>query len=61
MRAPKPKKMKPTQMNQVSSPAKVFLSRASKPSAVQPIATPASADAEDCALKINELLAALKK
>lgn len=61
MRAPKPKKMKPTQMNQVSSPAKVFLSRASKPSGVSEIADPGTATAEDVANKLNELLAALKK
>lgn len=28
--------------------------------ALTPIATPASADAEDCATKINEIIAALK-
>ena len=67
-RAPKPKKNKPSDMNQVSSPAKVFHSRASKPSAVAAVTT---ADASDLAsaqalanalkAKMNELLLALKK
>lgn len=60
-RAPKPKRNKPTDMVQTSSPSKVFHSRASKPSAVAPIADPATATAEDCANKINEMLLALKK
>lgn len=69
-RAPKPKRNKPTEMNQVSSPAKVFHSRASKPSAVSAV-TLADADAtygtEERDLinalkaKVNELLLALKK
>lgn len=41
-RAPKPKRNKPTEMNQVSSPAKVFHSRASKPSAVAAMAASAN-------------------
>lgn len=60
-RAPKPKRMKANEANQVSSPAKVFHSRASKPSAVAEIADPGTATAEDVANKLNELLAALKK
>lgn len=67
-RAPKPKRMKANEANQVSSPAKVFHSRASKPSAVDAIATADATDpAETMALanelkaKMNELLAALKK
>ena len=67
-RAPKPKKNKPTEMNQVSSPAKVFHSRASKPSAVAAVETADATDAgetQDLAnelkAKMNELIAALKK
>ncbi len=69
-RASKPHKIKPGQIEQVSSPGKVYFSRASKPSAVQPI-TLADADstysANETALinglkaKVNELIAALKK
>lgn len=60
-RAMKPRKNKPGQVEQTSSPAKVYHSRASKPSAVQAIASPSLATAEDVANKLNELLAALKK
>jgi len=60
-RAMKPKKIKPGQVEQTSSPAKVYHSRASKPSAVVAIADPGTATAEDVANKLNELLAALKK
>lgn len=69
-RAPKPKRNKPTDMNQVSSPGKVYHSRASKPSAVSAVVL-ADADAtygtEERDLinalkaKVNELLLALKK
>lgn len=60
-RAPKPYKVPAKAGQQSSSPAKVYQSRASKPSAVAPIADTAAADAEEVALKLNELLAALKK
>lgn len=67
-RAPKPKRMKANEANQVSSPAKVFHSRASKPSGVAAVATADATDpAETMALanelkaKMNELLSALKK
>lgn len=69
-RAPKPRKNKPSEMNQVSSPGKVYHSRASKPSNVAAVSL-ADADltysANEVALinglkaKMNELLAALKK
>lgn len=62
------KPIKPDQVKETSSPAKVFQSRASKPSGVAAIAT---ADATDAAetqalanelkAKMNELLAAVKK
>jgi hypothetical protein len=60
-RAMKPRKNKPSHVEQTSSPAKVYHSRASKPSAVTAIASPGTATAEDVANKLNELLAALKK
>lgn len=60
-RAMKPMKNKPNQVEKTSSPGKVYHSRASKPSAVQAIASPSLATAEDVANKLNELLAALKK
>ena len=61
MRAMKPKKIKTGQVEQTSSPAKVYHSRASKPSGVVAIADPGTATAEDVANKLNELLLALKK
>ena len=65
-RAPAPKRNKPEAMNQVSSPGKVYASRASKPSAVAALAA-AGAAGTDAALidalnaKVDELLLALKK
>ena len=68
-RAPKPKRMKANEANQVSSPAKVFHSRASKPSAVEALGalTPAvdqsttNDNIDALQAKLDELLAALKK
>ena len=67
-RAMKPRKMKPGQVEQTSSPAKVYHSRASKPSAVAAIATADASDASttqalanELKAKMNELLLALKK
>ena len=69
-RAMKPRKNKPSHVEQTSSPAKVYHSRASKPSAVAKV-TLADADAtygtEERDLinalkaKVNELIDALKK
>ena len=69
-RASKPYKVKPGNVEQTSSPAKVYHSRAAKPSSVAAV-TLADADltygANEVALinglkaKMNELLAALKK
>lgn len=68
-RAPKPQKNKPTDMNQVSSPAKVFHSRASKPSSVAALGalTPAvdqtttNANIDALQAKMDALILALKK
>ena len=67
-RAPKPMKNRPEAMNKVSSPAKVYHSRASKPSAVAAISTVDAVDAattlalaNELKAKMNELLLALKK
>lgn len=64
----KKKDLKAEKMREVSSPAKVFQSRASKPSAVEAIATADATDAgetqalaNELKAKMNELLAALKK
>lgn len=68
-RAPKPKRNKPTDMNQVSSPAKVFHSRASKPSSVAALGalsaavdqTTTNANIDALQAKLDALILALKK
>jgi hypothetical protein len=65
----KPRKNKPGQVEQTSSPAKVFHSRASKPSAISAVGTQTPAvdqsttNANIAALqaKLDALIAALKK
>lgn len=69
-RAMKPRKVKPGQVEQTSSPAKVYHSRAAKPSSVAAVSL-ADADLTYSAnerdlinglkAKMNELLIALKK
>lgn len=65
-RASKPYKVKPGNVEQTSSPAKVYHSRASKPSSVQPLAADAAAGTDAILIdnlnaKVDELIAALKK
>lgn len=68
-RAMKPRKNKPSQMEQVSSPAKVYHSRASKPSSVAALGalTPAvdqtttNDNIDALQEKLDALIAALKK
>jgi hypothetical protein len=57
----KKKDLKPSKVRQTSSPAKVFQSRASKPSGVSAIADTATATLQEVGDKLNELLEALKK
>lgn len=62
----KKKDLKPLNIRQTSSPAKVFQSRASKPSGVDKLAASAAAGTDaalidDLNAKVDELIDALKK
>jgi hypothetical protein len=69
MKAMKPKKNKPFEVEKTSSPGKVFHSRASKPSGVQALGalvaatnqTETNDNLDLLQAKLDELLAALKK
>ena len=57
----KKRDLKPNKIKQTSSPAKVYQSRASKPSGVSELADTATATLQEVGDKVNELIQALKK